>query len=197
MILVAATAIAFARQILGIKTFGLYIPLIITLAFLATGIKYGIILFIITLLVGSLLRPILRKSKLLYIPRTALTLIAITICIYILFVLAIYFNKTGLIQISIFPVLIIITLSEKFISTQIRLGTKHALSITIITLLISIASYYLISWHSLQNIVTAYPIISIVLLIIINIWLGKWEGLRLTEYFRFKDVIKRTKVLKK
>lgn len=190
---VAATVITFARQILGIKAFGIYIPLITTLAFLATGIKYGVFLFLVIVITGTILRYILRKTRLLYLPRMALTLIMITLCIYILFILAIYFGKIGFIQISVFPILILITLSEKFIATQIRLGNKKAMILTAETLIISILCYYIIKWPWLQQFALTFPIIIIAGTIILNVLLGKWTGLRLTEYFRFKEIIKRTK----
>lgn len=197
MLPIAATVITFARQILGIKAFGLYIPLITTFAFLATGIKYGVFLFLIIIITGTILRYILRKTRLLYLPRMALTLILITLCLYVLFIIAIYFERSGFIQVSIFPVLILIVLSEKFISTQIRLGNKTAIILTIETLILSIASYYLISWPALQQFTLLYPIIIIIGAIILNILLGRWASLRLSEYFRFKEVIKRTKLPKK
>ena len=197
MLPVAATLISFARQVLGIKAFGLYIPLITTFAFLATGIKYGVFLFLIIVVTGTLFRYVLRKARLLYLPRMALTLILITISIYIIFVLAVYLGKTSFIQVSIFPVLILIILSEKFINTQIRLGNKIAIISTIETLLISIACYYLISWQSFQNIALQYPLIFIAVTIIINILLGRWAGLRISEFFRFKEVIDYIEVPKK
>lgn len=197
MLPIAATVITFARQILGIKAFGLYIPLITTFAFLATGIKYGVFLFLVIIITGTILRYILRKARLLYLPRMALTLILITLCLYILFIIAIYFERTGFIQVSIFPVLILIVLSEKFISTQIRLGNKTAIILTIETLILSIASYYLITWPTLQQFTLLYPVIVIIGAIILNILLGRWTSLRLSEYFRFKEVIKRTKLPKK
>jgi len=197
MLPVAATLISFARQVLGIKAFGLYIPLITTFAFLATGIKYGVFLFLIIVIIGTLFRYLLRKAHLLYLPRMALTLILITISIYIIFVLAVYLGKTSFIRVSIFPVLILIILSEKFINTQIRLGNKIAIISTIETLLISIACYYLISWQSFQNIALQYPLIFIAVTIIINILLGRWAGLRISEFFRFKEVIDYIEVPKK
>jgi len=197
MLPIAATVIAFARQILGIKAFGLYIPLITTLAFLATGIKYGVFLFIIIVVVGTLLRYVLRKTRLPYLPRMTLTLIMIILSIYILFILAIYLEKTGFIQVSIFPVLILIVLSEKFIATQIRLGNKTAIILTLETLILSIICYYLITWSALQQFALLYPIIIIGGAIILNILLGRWTNLRLTEFFRFKQVVKHTKLPKK
>ena len=56
MLPIIATIIAFSRQIIGIKTFGIYTPLIITFVFLAIDIRYGIIVFITVLLAGSLVR---------------------------------------------------------------------------------------------------------------------------------------------
>ncbi len=42
MLPIVATIIAFSRQVIGIKGFGIYTPLIISFAFLATGLKYGL-----------------------------------------------------------------------------------------------------------------------------------------------------------
>lgn len=197
MLPVAATVITFARQILGIKAFGIYIPLITTFAFLATGIRYGVFLFLIIVIIGTILRYILRKTRLLYLPRMALTLIMITLCLYILFMAAIYLGKTGFVQVSVFPVLILITLSEKFISTQIRLGNKTAIILTLETLILSIICYYLITWQRFQEFALLYPLVIIGGAIVLNILLGRWTSLRLTEYFRFKQVIKQTKLPKK
>jgi len=45
MLPIVAIVISFARQVIGIKGFGIYTPLIITFAFLVTGLKYGLIFF--------------------------------------------------------------------------------------------------------------------------------------------------------
>jgi len=45
---VIATIIAFFRQVVGFKALGIYTPSIITVSFLVTGLKYGIIIFLIT-----------------------------------------------------------------------------------------------------------------------------------------------------
>jgi len=197
MLPVVATVISFARQVIGIKAFGLYVPLIITFAFLATGIKYGIIIFLLTLIVGTMMRFILRKIRLLYLPRMALTLITITISIYVLFLIAIYLDKTAFIQVAVFPVLILVILSEKFIATQIHRDNRVAIILTLETLILSIICYYLITWPGFQQFALSYPLIIIGGTIIINLLLGRWTGLRFTEYFRFKEVIRQIKKTKK
>lgn len=197
MLPVAATVISFARQILGIKAFGLHIPLITSFAFLATGIRYGVFIFLLAVATGTLLRFVLKKIRLLYLPRMAITLIMITVSIYGLFAVAIYFDKTGFINISIFPVLILVILSEKFIATQIKRGNKMASIITLESLIIAIVCYYLITWTVLQQFALQYPFVIIVGSILLNILIGRWSGLRISEYFRFKEVIEHIKLPKK
>ena len=109
-----------------------------------------------------------------------------------LFILVIggYFQRTGLANVAIFPILIMITIVEKFVTTQIEKGTKAALLLAGETLVISIIGYFLLRWKGAENFVIAFPWI-ILLIFPINILLGKWTGLRLSEYFRFKEVIKK------
>ncbi|KKQ57906.1 MAG: hypothetical protein US78_C0030G0001, partial [Parcubacteria group bacterium GW2011_GWD1_38_16] len=57
------------------------------------------------------------------------------------------------------------------------------------TLFISVIGYYIASWPQLIRMILHYPWISL-LTIPINIFLGKWTGLRLSEYFRFRQIIK-------
>ena len=85
-----------------------------------------------------------------------------------------------------------ITLVEKFIATQIEKGNKTASILALETLVISICGYYLLNWKFLVNFVIAYPWV-ILLTIPFNIILGKWTGLRLSEYLRFREVFKQMK----
>ncbi len=197
MLPIVATIIAFSRQIIGIKGFGIYTPLIISFAFLATGLKYGLAIFIAILLVGTLVRLLVKKFRLLYLPRMAIVLILVALTILIVFLEGAYSGRHGLISASIFAILIMITLVEKFIATQINQGAKRTIIITSETLILSIICYWVASWLWLQNMVLAYPLSIILGSIIVNILLGKWTGLRLSEYFRFQKVIKHVESSKK
>lgn len=187
---IIATLIAFLRQVAGIKAFGIYTPSIIIFAFLATGIKYGIALFVSVILVGMLVRILIKKFRILYLPRVAITLSIVAIAVLILLAIGGSFQRTGLAAVSIFPLLIMITLVEKFISTQIEKGDKTAFLLAVETLGIAILGYYLLKWPFLVNLVISYPWV-ILLTIPINIALGKWAGLRVSEYFRFREVFKK------
>jgi len=187
---IIATLIAFLRQVVGIKAFGIYTPLIVTFAFLATnGIKYGVAIFITVILIGMIMRFVLRPFRLLYLPRVAIMLTAVSLSILFMLVLGGNMQRTGLAAVSIFPILIMITIVEKFVTVQIEKGDRVAIILAIETLFISIIGFYIASSHFLISFIASYPWI-VLLTIPINIFLGKWTGLRLSEYLRFRKVIK-------
>jgi hypothetical protein len=193
MLPVVVTVIAFFRQVIGIKAFGIYTPAIVTFAFLAIPqIKYGVAIFVAVIFIGMLVRLALKKLRMLYLPRVAITLSIISIVILFMLTFGGSMRRTGLASVSIFPILIMITIVEKFVTTQVEKGNKAALILALETLVISIACYYIASWHFLIGSVLAFPWL-VLFTIPINILLGKWGGLRLTEYFRFREVLKNMK----
>jgi hypothetical protein len=187
---IIATMIAFFRQVVGIKAFGIYTPSIVIFAFLATGIKYGIVLFLSVILVGMTIRFAMKRLRLLYLPRVAITLTFVAIVMLVVLAVGGSLQRTGLAAVSIFPLLIMITLVEKFVTAQVEKGTKNAIFLALETLIISLIGYYLASWQWLIHFILAYPWI-VLLVIPLNIFMGRWTGLRLAEYYRFKEVLKK------
>ncbi|MFA5871780.1 MAG: 7TM domain-containing protein [Parcubacteria group bacterium] len=188
---VVVTVIAFFRQVIGIKAFGIYTPAIITFAFLATNeIRYGITIFITVIVVGMLTRLFLKHFRLLYLPRVAIMITIVGFAILALLIIGGYLGRTGLASVSIFPILIMITLVEKFVATQIEKGGKTAMILALETLLISVVGYYIASSYTLIAFILKYPWV-VLLTIFVNIFLGKWTGLRLSEYIRFRNIFNR------
>lgn len=190
MLPVVATLVAFFRQVVGIKAFGIYTPSLITFALLAfdpNGLKYGITIFVSVILVGMVTRFILNRFRLLYLPRVAITLSIVSLSILLILVTGGMYQRTGLASVSIFPLLIMITLAEKFVATQIEKGSRAAFILAAETLIISIVGYFLVSWQTLTVLILEYPWIML-FTFVINFSLGKWTGLRITEYFRFRKI---------
>jgi hypothetical protein len=75
------------------------------------------------------------------------------------------------------------------VATQIEKGSRVAFLLALETLVISVAGYFLISWDRLTALLLAYPWL-VLFTFLINIALGKWRGLRLTEYFRFAKILR-------
>lgn len=193
MLPLVATLVAFFRQVVGIKAFGIYTPSIVTFAFVAfdpNGLKYGIGIFLAVILVGMTSRYLLKPFRLLYLPRVAITLSLISFVMLAILILGGYFQRTGIATVSIFPLLIMITLAEKFVAVQIEKGSRVALLLAGETLIISLVGYALVSSYAVTGTILAYPWL-VLLAIPANIMLGKWTGLRLIEYVRFYKILSR------
>lgn len=181
---VIATIIAFFRQIIGIKTFGIYTPTIITLAFLSIGIWYGLLFFTIIMVVGTIFRLVGKRLRFFYIPRMAILLSIISLTIIVTYLIGIYYGSVRLINVSILPILLLAILAENFISAQMEKGTNSAIKLTYFTLIVSIFSYFFVGWSWFRELLLGYPEL-IILTILLNIFLGRWSGLRVLEYHRF------------
>jgi len=187
---IVVTLIAFFRQVVGIKAFGIYTPSLITFAFLIVGLKYGIAVYVSVIVVGILTRYILKHVRLLYLPRVAITLTLISFVMIAILYFGASLQRTGFANVSIIPLIIMIVLVEKFVATQIEKDTKTAVLVAIQTFIISLITYYIASWEALNTLILAYPW-TILFIIPINIILGKWTGLRLSEYYRFQSILKK------
>ncbi len=198
MLPIVVMIIAFFRQIVGIKAFGIYTPALIIFAFLAIkaeagsfwgGIRYGTAIFATVIAVGTLTRIFLKQFRLLYLPRVAIVISIVSLSTLLMLILGGMYQRTGLASVSIFPILIMITLVEKFVTVQIEKGGKAAVYLSLETLFISIVGYSIASWSLLIIYLQQYPWLVFVA-ILVNIFLGKWTGLRLSEVIRFKKLIK-------
>jgi len=177
--------IAFLRQFVGIATFGVYSPLMLALSFLVLGLKFGLIVFLVVMLVSYLIRIFFEKVELLYIPKVSLLLSMLALSFFLVLGLVVYFDSSINLTLTIFPMLVMATLSEKFLAAQASEGIRHALIVTGKTVIVSLLSYFLVTWGWLENAILALPEI-ILLPILGNVWLGRFTGLRLTEYFKFR-----------
>ena len=189
MLPVIATILSFSRQVIGLKAFGLITPTMTTLSFLVMGLPYGLIIFAAVLLSGALTRLILNKLHLLYLPRMALVLTSASIAILLVFGLSATTDNSILASFSIFPILMLTLLAEEFIALQFKSGAKNAFTVTTWTLILSIGCYFIVSWQLLRTIIVSYPEI-VLLTIPLNILFGRWSGLRITEYIRFRHLLR-------
>lgn len=192
MLPIIATIVALVRQVIGFKTFGIYIPSILTIIFVSTGLVPGLTIFLAVLISGFFVRWFFSRFRLLYLPRMALMLTVVSVIILAIISVAAMAGAKDFARISIFAVLIMIILIERFLNVQIERGTNEAAILSIETLIISIGGYFLLVWHSLQNFILTYPWI-VLLIILVNVFLGRWTGLRLTEYVRFKGLLQSDK----
>jgi len=183
---VIAMIIAFLKQVIGITTFGLYTPSVVALSFLALGWKIGLAFLLSIVITGYITRALLRRWRLLYIPKVAIVLTVVSITLLMLLGLAAAFDITfG--RDTIFILLIMSTLAESFLTMKTEEGLWSAVFGIGETIFAALLCVWIVSWSVLQSVLLAYPEV-ILLTIVVDAALGRWTGLRLVEYFRFREV---------
>ena len=188
---VVASMIAASRHIIGLQGFGVYIPAVLAVALLSTGIITGILLFIAILISASIGKTIFRKFRLQYLPRTALTLWLVSLAVFGLLLGSPYLAEVdiNLIAVTIFPILVLILLSENFIEAQLAGSQHRAIELTIETIFLAVLSALFMRTEEVQRFVIVYPEFTIIMVFVIDMLVGRFTGLRLTEYLRFRPIL--------
>jgi len=199
---IIATVVAAMKQIVGLTTMGIYTPTIITLSFLIIGPHFGLLTLLMVLTVGAITRQLMRKVRLLFIPKMAIVLTVVAITLFLALILSIYLNifNATFFSLAIFPMVILSTLVEKFISIKTEKGWMSAVVLMLETVVVSLIAYFVaggevnlgffaVQWSFFRNLMLNYPEFIFVLLII-NVLLGRWSGLRLLEFIRFREVLR-------
>ncbi len=181
-----ATLISFARQFIGIATLGIYTPTVFTIIFLLIGGFTGSVTFIIIAALSILLQKVLQRVRIMYIPKVAMILMFTSIILLGLLALGAYFNYNLIISIDIFPVILLLTMGERFISLKLERGLRSATFLFAETIVVALVIYMILG-HTREAIL-AYPE-TVFLMIPINYLIGKWTGLRLSEILRFRELI--------
>jgi len=149
-----------------------------------------LVLFLVILLIANLARLILKKVRVHFLPRMSLLLWLICLGVFVLLFLGPQLGFESVTDISIFPILIVILLVENFIEVLIGKSRREAWQMTWQTLLVAILGYFLLDWQFLQSFVLLNPEVVLFLVLLVNIFIGRYSGLRLLEYRRFRSFIK-------
>jgi hypothetical protein len=184
-----ATIIAFIRHVIGLPSIGMLVPVALSITLLSTGITSGMILLATIMLASTVARILLRRLRIMQLPKMALSMFIVSIFIFMALTLSAMAGIVVAKQLSIFPVLLLILLSEQIISVQLERSTQEMLIISMVTFAIGILGFLLLSSVHLRNTILLYPEF-IFILIPLNIIIGRYFGLRLMEYFRFSSIMR-------
>lgn len=188
---VIATIIAASRHLIGLRGFGIFLPAALSVVFVATGPVVGIGLFLVIVATSLLIRMVLRrfKIKLQYLPRMSLILLFVVVGVLFVLFAAPIINQPSLANVSIFPVLILVLLSEDFTKVHLGKSAKTAINLTTETLILALVSYIFLTSTMMQEFALLNPEILLVSVVLIDFILGKYVGLRLVEMWRFRRLI--------
>jgi len=189
MIPLGALVTVIFRNVIGLETFGTFLPALIAAAARDTGLIWGSIGFILVIVLTALIRRLLDWMQLLHSPKMAILLTAVVIIMLGTTVLSVNLGLIKLAHLSLFPIAILAITAERFTIYEAEQGLYKAAKVTLATLVVIAAAYTVMGSQFLQSMIMAFPELLLVL-IALNMWLGKWIGMRVSEYIRFYKVIR-------
>lgn len=189
---IVALVIAIARNVVGIRGFGIFLPASLSVVFVAIGPEVGIGLFLLIVAISTTVRILFKKLKiqLQYLPRMALILWAVSFGVLAILFLAPVVRFPQLANVSIFAVLILVLLAEDFTRVQLGKSAKTAIGITSETLILSLLSFLFLTLKPLREAVLLNPEIALLVVVVLDFVLARYSGLRLMEIWRFRKLIK-------
>ncbi len=192
MIPVIATLVSIARYIVGLKTLGIYTAIILGISYSFTGLRYGLAITLVVILTTLLSHNLLSRIRMHYITRIAVNYCVLAISIVGLFLVI---NEFGLgleniVNINPLAVVSIAALSDFFIKLYVKKSFKDTFRSFAETLLIAILGWFILT----RDVISSYLVNNlwlVLVLILVNISLGQFRGLRLIDNIRFKSIIEK------
>jgi hypothetical protein len=187
LIPVGALLLVIFRNVIGVKTFGTFMPVLIALAFRETRLLSGIVLFSLVVVLGLGIRFYLEQLKLLLVPRLASVLVMVVLMMAGISVLS---HQLGLelgLSIALFPMVILTMTIERMSIVWEERGPAEAIQQGIGSLVVAAFAYLAISQEEVGYLVFVFPELLLVLLAMIML-LGRYTGYRLFELRRFKEL---------
>lgn len=187
MIPIGGLVIVILRQMIGVPTFGTFMPVLVALSFRETGLIWGIVLFGTIVMIGLSLRAYFDQLRLLVVPRLASVLTIVVLLIAILTVIAYKLGINAGLSISLFPMIILTMMIERMALMTEEFGAKETRKTVMGSMFAATLAYFAMHNELVTHLVFVFPELLLIILSC-TILLGRYNGYKLSEYFRFKKL---------
>jgi hypothetical protein len=182
-----ALMICILRNMVGFPTFGIFMPVLMALAFRNTGLLYGLTIFAGVVLIGYAVRRWINKLRLLLVPRLSVIL---TLVIIFFTVFALIGNKLGLrelMAVGLLPFVILTMTIERFFVITEEAGVREGLRTATGSAAVAAITYEIIHFEPLQLTFFVYPEL-LFAVAALQVLIGRYIGYRLSELIRFRKL---------
>jgi len=197
MVPLVATLVSVARHFIGIKSYGIFTPVLLSVAYASisentkTALVYGLSITFAAIVGSFVLQYILDVNKykvfrMHYLPKLGIIMTSVAIGLLFMFLIAASLDKS-FVAIDPLPFLLIIILAESFSTKAFNKGFRTAFGISIETIILALIGYFVIIFEPLRRLLLDHPEV-ILLALPINFIVGKFVGLRVSELIRFSDI---------
>lgn len=185
LIPIGVLLIVFMRNVIGIQTFGTFMPVLIALAFRESDLVSGAILFSVIVVLGLTVRFYLEHLKLLLVPRLAVVVIVVILLMLLVSMLSYRMQFDIGLSVALFPMVIMAMTIERISIVWEEHGAGDAIRQSIGSLLVAVVCYLVMFQSRLDHFVFVFPEVLLIVLAL-ALLLGRYTGYRLSELLRFR-----------
>lgn len=182
---IGAFIMVILRNLVGIKTFGTFMPILIALAFRETRLLWGVLLFVVVIALGLGMRFYLERLRLLLVPRLAAVLTLVVLILAVMSVLSYRLGAEVGLSVALFPLVIMTMAIERMSIVWEERGPFEAIQEGAGTLLTAGLAYLVMNLDHVRHLVFVFPELLLVVLAA-TLLLGRYSGYRLSEIRRFR-----------
>jgi len=183
-----ALLIGILKSVVGFKTIGVFLPVLISISLTQTGVASGLVLFTSIVFVVALMSYPLSYWG---VQHTAKLTVLMTIVVLVVLILMYWLAQSHMLEASaplFFPLIMLTIVAEKVARIIEEDSMKQALDVYAQTLLAALIIFLVLSSQAIQSFLITFPE-SILVIAGVNLLLGKWIGMRLLEFKRFYKVL--------
>ncbi len=181
---VAALVVTFCRNIVGMRTFGVFLPMLVAAGCRYTGLVIGLAGFLGLMVLGAATHRLLRGMRVLMIPRVAAVMTLITGLIVVSGVVLADLVSHRVAFMALFPVVILSFAAERLQQMVEHRSFADAIKSIFWTLLVTILCYLAFRSALLQGLMFNFPE-ALLIVMGVQLAIGSWTGIRAFEYGRF------------
>jgi len=184
---ILALLVSFVRVVVGLPTLDMLVPIALAFAFVAVGVAVGAFILAAILFGSYISKKVLSNVRIMFYPKRSLSMLFLAILVFAALTVAIGFDFERILDISIFPILILILLGDSIVSVQLYKSSEETFVITGTTIILGLLGYAMATSAAIQNTLIVYPEL-VLLTLPANLLIGRYFGLRVLELFRFNGM---------
>jgi hypothetical protein len=185
---VGVLVVVFLRILVGIKTSGTFMPVLIAMAFMKTHLLVGVVGLLTIVSIGLLIRFYLSRLNLLLVARISTVIITVIGIITFLTVITYQFGISEGMKITFFPMIILSWTIERMSILWEEEGAKQVFVQGGGSLLVAIIAYLAMSSTFVEHLTFNFLGLQLIIVAVVLL-LGNYTGYRLSELKRFKPLV--------
>lgn len=193
------TLVTFSRYIIGLKSLNIYTSILMVFALMeiahvhgtdfdiVNGLIRGLMLTAPTIILALILQKLSTQMRLHYISKVSIITTLMSMFTLGLLYIGTELNALSFILMHPMALIILIVVLDIFVKSYIRKGPIKSIKLILNTVGLAFVISMLMEQPFMRSLLFSYPEVTLYSLIV-DVLLGRWTGLRLSEYLRFKDI---------